>query len=1502
MKTIWVPIFTTNVNAGCEPLTVDTNNTTDESNNCVTPTYFWEVDYTPEFCGTSPTWSFTNGTDATTKSPSFQFDTAGTYELTMTASSICGDFSASQFIEVKQPPEVSIDPIDDFCGSASIVPVATVSTCSDSMDTISYSWAFPGGIPSSSNQLDPGTIDYVSQGDYTITFSMTNSCGTTTVSELFSVVSPPTITNTDVLQTICSGTSTTAINLTSNNANTIFNWSSNNPPGLSGYIANGTSNSIPSQTIINSTTSAISLIYTVIPEITACQGSAIDFEIIVEPSPYITVQPISDTVCQNGTTNDLTVAYQGSGMPNFQWFENSVDNTTTGTAIAGATSATFSPPTNTVGTTYYYAVITFSTGGCNQIVSDTAEIIVASVTQIDIQPLNSQSVCVGGNANPLSIDVSGGAGTPTYQWFSNTINSNVGGTMIAGASNPTFTPPVFNTVGLFYYYVEVTYSTNGCAALISDVSEVEVVEDPVVSVQPLDFQSLCQNTTVQNLALSLSGGLGAASYQWYVNTTHETTSGTLIAGATSNSYTPPSTALGTLFYYCVITQDVSGCETVSATAEVEITAAPEIGLQPLSDTLCLGETIAALTVSFINGTGTPNYQWFQNTVDDTTTGTAIPGANSDTYMPNPDVVGTLYYYVSISFNTGGCPEVVSDTAEITINNTPSISDADRLICSGNAFEYIPDNSSGDVVPSNTLYTWTAPNVVPAGSVTGATEQLVGVSNISQLLGNTSTNPATVTYTVTPVAGPCVGLDFEVEVTVNPSISVTSVVTNNLCYQANTASLVIDIVGGVPFPTGNPYQITWSGPNGFVSTDEDIYNLEIGTYILDIADDGGCPYSESFIITEPEEFMFGTIEFDPETISCFGADNGAIDIAVSGGNLPYVYTWTLNGLPFSGDEDIAGLGPGDYAISVTDANNCGPIELSFIVEEPEQLDVTLNTRTDVLCFGDATGAINVNTLGGRPDYNFVWNGPNGFTSTDEDITNLEVGTYNLTVTDRMGCTDTLEVEILENTQIEIDFTVTQNMCFGDDMASITINDIQGGVAPYEIAWSNLGTGTSQTNLSGGTYTITITDDVNCERQFSTEIIDPPLFAIDPVVTQISCSGENDGSITLNFQGGVEPVTLVWDDDPVAGTERNNLAPGTYAVTITDGSACVIYESFTILDTFPLAISATIENALDCEDTNSGSINLLIEGGTPPFEVLWSNGETTEDLTDVPPNVYEVSVSDANGCSIEGSWDINRFDPLMVSVDEQFDVDCEAGQLQQTFVAMASGGVPPFQYNWSSGTISGPNNEIMTAYEAGLVILDVVDSLGCATNYTFNVETVAFGEPDFDTTSYGFLNYGIYAIQDPIEFINLATGNYETILWDFGDGSFSGEENPTHTYFVPGSYVVTQTVTYAYGCVLRKVITLIVEEGYKLVMPDAFTPNEDGINDFFGPVFIGLNNLEINIYDTWGSLIYRESGDAIRGWDGKVKDEDAENGNYYYTFSAKTFYGNEITKQGAFVFIK
>ncbi|HEX9825680.1 MAG TPA: gliding motility-associated C-terminal domain-containing protein, partial [Flavobacteriaceae bacterium] len=174
--------------------------------------------------------------------------------------------------------------------------------------------------------------------------------------------------------------------------------------------------------------------------------------------------------------------------------------------------------------------------------------------------------------------------------------------------------------------------------------------------------------------------------------------------------------------------------------------------------------------------------------------------------------------------------------------------------------------------------------------------------------------------------------------------------------------------------------------------------------------------------------------------------------------------------------------------------------------------------------------------------------------------------------------------------------------------------------------------------------------------------------------------------------------------------------------------------------------------------------------------------------------------------------------------------------------------------------------------------------------------------FTTDSFGFSVYNLYSIYDPITFTNGSIGDFTNISWDFGDGNFSNEENPEHIYVKEGTYTIKQTVTYPFGCEYSSEITLVIEKGYSIIMPNAFTPNKDGLNDYFAPVFIGLNNMTLHIYDTWGGIIYAETGENIRGWDGKIKGIASENGNYYYKLTAKTFYNHTITREGELVLIK
>jgi gliding motility-associated-like protein len=1492
------PTFTLNNNSGCTATATTATNTTIATNSCNPPSYVWSVTYASAYCGTS----ITPIPNQTTTNAAFNFTEPGTYTIKLTATNSCGSFSTTQTVTVKKPPTASINAIAISCGATTINPSATINSCSPPSSTLSYAWSFPGGTPATSSLENPGTISYPSQGNYTISLIVTNECGpSTTATRSFTISDAPTITNTSLSQTICSGSSTALVNLTSSPATATISWTATATAGISGFATSGT-NTIPIQTISTTNSSAGTVTYTFKPTLGSCIGAVTTYTITVNPAPTITAHPSPSTICQGGTPNVLSVSISNTtGTIGYQWYSNTVNNTTTGTVITGETNSSYTPPSTVVGTIYYYCIITLSSGGCSAIKSNTAAVTILANTTITLQPLVTQNLCVGVTIpTPISINNTGGSGNSSYQWFFNTTNANTGGSAIAGATNSTYTMPVFTTPGNYYYYAEVSLNGNGCVPATSNVAEVIVYADPTIASQPISSQNICLGTTPANLEVTATGGNGAFTYQWYSNITNSNSGATVITGASNSSFSPAANVIGTKYYYCVVIQNTTlGCSVTSTTAAISVNSAATITKHPDSSTSCLGGTPTPLSVAFSNGVGTANYQWYSNTSNSYIGGTAISTATTANFTPPNTVVGTVYYYCVITLSSGGCSNLTSAIAEVVINQNPVISSKTSLICSGNAFTVAPQNLNGDIVPNNTLYSWTTPVVSPTGTITGATAQTTPQPIISQKLVNSTSNPSTVAYTVTPISGLCKGNTFTTVVTVNPSIVATVTLTNSSCFGANNGSIQTNSTGGIPFSTGPPYTYNWTGPNGFTSTASNISNLAPGTYDLSIADDGGCPVTKTYTITEPNDIIINTDLH--KNISCFNKADGSIAITVSGGNLNYSYVWTKNGSPYSTAEDISNLAPGTYIISVSDAKNCGPKTANFTVTEPTVMDVSLASKTDLLCSGQPTGAIAINVVGGTAPYNYAWTGPNGFISSNKDLTSVSAGTYDLVTTDNSGCSKSLNVILTQPSEIIIKATTTPIICYGDNNASIRIA-ISGGVGPYSISWSNLASGTFQDNLSAGDYLITVADALNCTTTLNVNIPEVPVFTVNPVVKNISCFGDKNGSINLNFVGGIAPIKLTWNDSLVAGTVRNNLGPGTYTVTIVDSKPCTITRTFTILEPQLLVLSANVTNAFDCNTANSGAINLLVAGGTAPYTYTWSNGATTKDLANIPAGNYMVTVKDANGCSHQTQYSINRPPPIVTGVVTKTDFDCDARFIKQNFVALVSGGVPPYLLEWSSGTVSGANNEIMNTSQNGTAILYVTDAIGCKSNYSFNVKLQSLGTPSFNASSYSYSTYGNYSINDPIQFTNTATGDYVSILWDFGDGTTSTELNPVHTFINPKDYVVTQTVTYPFGCIYVQKITFTVDKGYLLVVPNAFTPNYDNINDTFRPVTKALKSVRLDIYDTWGSLIYSETADVLRGWDAKIKGFKAENGNYFCKVSGETFYGTIVNVSHPFVLIK
>lgn len=769
------PQFTTSVSQGCNPLNVTTNNTTVLTNQCGTSNYQWSVLYTSANCSSStPSFPIQTTTNA-----SFNFTEAGTYTIKLTAINSCGSNPTTQTVIVKKPPTVTINsitpiPICQTLPTTSISPSAAIVNCGTL--ALTYSWSFPGGTPAISTLAVPPAISYTTAGSHTVSLTVTNECGSTIATDkTFTINSSPTITG-NLFSCVGSTSQLTG----SATAKTTSPWTSSNPS-----IA--TVNSAGLVTGVLGGTATIT--YT---NSNNCNRTAL---FTVNPAPTITPL-VSSTVCIGGTPTILSISISGAtGTPTYQWYSNTANDTTNGTTIPGETNAIYTPPANTAGTLYYYCLVTFPSGGCSSIPTNTAKIVVSPLITISTQPKDTQTLCVGGTIpSPLSVIANGGTGTVSYQWYSNITNSTTGATTVGGNS-PSFPLPTFTTVGTFYYYVVVSANSSGCGTATSAFSEVVVVADPVINVQPLNTQTQCQNSAATSLTVTATGGIGTFSYQWYKTSTLTNTGGNPV-GINSPSYTPLTDFVGTFYYYCLVSQTGLDCSVKSNTTTVVVVTAPQITTNPQSAVVCAGATLAPLTVAFSNGTGTATYQWYDDNGK-------ITGATSAIYTPTNTV--TTGYYCVITFSTGGCTSITSSLATITINTQPTINIqplATQNSCVGGTISspLSVTLSGGTGAPS---YQWFS---TTNNSATGGI--LVG-TNMPTYTPPALTNAQTYNYyvVITYGGGGCNSITSnlaQIVVVNDPTISTQPLAMQTICQSSPAMVLSVLASGGI----GSSYFYQW----------------------------------------------------------------------------------------------------------------------------------------------------------------------------------------------------------------------------------------------------------------------------------------------------------------------------------------------------------------------------------------------------------------------------------------------------------------------------------------------------------------------------------------------------------------------------------------------------------------------------------------------------------------------------------------------------------------------
>lgn len=835
----------------------------------------------------------------------------------------------------------------------------------------------------------------------------------------------------------------------------------------------------------------------------------------------------------------------------------------------------------------------------------------------------------------------------------------------------------------------------------------------------------------------------------------------------------------------------------------------------------------------------------------------------------------------------------------------------------------------------------------------------GVIDTSYMPTNTLPNVPAGTYSVTvsDVNG-CSLTDQFTLVEVNPPIFIDLSSIDVLCHGDSTGSIFSSVSGGTP-----GYTYAWN-PSG--STSANLIDIPAGFYTLTVTDAVGCTETDTITIHEPPTAV--TVSTDTVIhILCYGDYTGSIQITASGGIPPYSYLWNTG----SFNEDLTNIPAGNYSVTVTDANGCTYV-VNETVTEPQELVASI-AGTNISCYGYADGIADLTVTGGVQPYTYLWD--NGITS--EDLTNLFIGTYSVTVTDANGCQDSASVTLTQPAApLSDSYEPTHVLCYGDSTGAINY-EVTGGTPPYSYQWSSGQTSQDLINIPAGTYTVTVTDLHNCTLVTSIDVIQPasPLsLTFDG--HDVNCYGETSGYINSIVSGGTPGYYYSWSNgfiDP----NIYNLAAGIYSLTVTDAHACTITGSITIDEPDELVTSTDTSETICIGQTTTliGSVT----GGIPPYNYFWNTGDntTTIQVSPVVTTDYTFHATDANGCvSNYSTVTVNVNPPLsLVLIADDYDI-CTGTPAVLTMNASGGSGNYFFVLNdtisiWQNYTVYPT---VPTTYTVQLsddcgtpvvqdeVTIYVMDSpplsmsadtlSGCAPlTVHFNEMSPDIGQTylwnfnddyantysedkspvhtftmpgsyditltvssDSGCTSTNTFNNMINVYETPIAqfipdpnvvnvvypqiyFQNISTG-YDSCYWYFGDGDSSSVCSPEHIFpDIPAIYNVELIVSNVHDCRDTAFTTIEVRGGYTFYAPTAFSPDDDGVNDYFRvyATNIDLNTFHLYVFDRWGEIIF-ETEDINQVWDGRVNgNKYAKNGVYtwFASFKDKNGLGHEET---------
>lgn len=1113
-----------------------------------------------------------------------------------------------------------------------------------------------------------------------------------------------------------------------------------------------------------------------------------------------------------------------------------------------------------------YNVIVTDANGCS--VSESFEVnqpddpIRINETILDV-------ACSGDQTGSISVEVSGGSGGFSYLWSNGSTADKIEG-LSPGR-----------------YQLTVTDS-NGCSV----VEEYEVIAPNPLILNGNVTNILCSGETTGAIDLTISGGVAPYDITWSDGSRTED-----LSNMSAGNYT-------------VTLEDANGCST---TANYTITEPSQIVVDPdVTGVTCFGQNDGSIEVSISGGVGPYDLQWSNGSssnilnnlsgghyslivtdnngcrIEETievpaptaplgasasTSGIACTGQESGSIVL--DVTGGTAPYSYVWSNNsrlkdlrnvppGSYEVTITDANQCTFSASYLIDEAEPISASVTSLEPTCINDSNGQIELE-VRGGTAPYTFEwSNNSTSQDQYNLPIGQYTVIIRDANN----CTYTESVDLGSSRGLDVQVDK------------RDVQCKGDSNGAINLSVSGG----TGN---FTYQWQSG--ETEKSIEGLDAGVYRCIITDDQGCDNSITVVVSEPSLDLSASVDFTSK-LACFNSEEGYARAMPVGGTAPYEYLWSTNDTT----REIRELSSGSYSVLITDANDC-TVQNTFLIDEPESaLGIDITGKLELDCIGDNDGSISLRPFGGEGPYEILWNDGTSI----RQKSNLPAGDYLVRVSDNLGCQIEQIIKIEDPNPIQIfDVEVKDTECYNDRNGSISI-DVRGGNAPYTYLWSNGATTQDITGLSNGSYGVQVTDSNGCTFEQTFDLNNAPLFQLDPNVSPISCPGANDASISLNIQGGTGPYDITWSQGG-DGSVISNLSPGTYEVFITDNNGCNTSARFIIVDPSPLSATSNKLDALDCNQPASGSIVVSPSGGSPPYSYLWSNGETTPSISNLDQGEYGLIITDRFGCTYSETFRIQRPEQIEVNIESELIINCEDQSVSALVTADVSGGVTDYRYSWNK---SASEENFAVIDEPGKVILTVTDRRGCVEVAEIDLNFPEFSNAQFAYTSESLERDQILAISDSIYFQDLSGSGSVDWSWEFGDEFNSTEQNPSHLYVAEGNYPVTLFTTDEAGCQTETTILLSIEQGYRVIIPSAFTPDGDGLNDFFQAKFLGIESYRLSVFSKSGEIVFTTTDLESRGWDGRVDGQEGLNGQYVYKFSAMSFNGQQIERTGTFALVK